>query len=266
MLFLDAVICEPSSMRFTMFGMLWLILHTLALLAEGGVSSGSGEVAAGNGGGNNNNNNGVGGGGAAAGIPQNGAGLPQNGLQPLINPAYQLVPVGGSFFIQPFGNALAPQGPQGPQGPVRQQQQLVPFGPFQQGAGGFFLGPQAVNLIPQSQGGVVQAGAAGVGGAPLYTVLSQHGGPRGPMFLQGQQLQLVPLNPQNPILQSQLQQGPVLRGAVGNVAAGRARARRSVAANRGRMLALARMGATASPTGPAEEESSGMDTEEQMTV
>jgi hypothetical protein len=86
------------------------------------------------------------------------------------------------------------------------------------------------------------------------------------MFLQGQQLQLVPLNPQNQILQSQLQQGPVLRGAVGNVAAGRARARRSVAANRGRMLALARMGATASPTGPAEEESSGMDTEEQMTV
>ena len=239
-----------------MFGMLLLILHTLALLAEGGVSSGSGEVAAGNGGGNNNN--GVGGG---VGAGTNGAGLPQNGLQPIINPALQLVPV----FIQPFGNALAPQAAQGPL-----RQQLVPFGPFQQGAGGYFLGPQgAANLIPQAQGGVVPAGAAGVGGVPLYTLLSQHGGPQGPMFLQGQQLQLVPLNQQNQNLQSQSQQGAaVLRGAAGNAAVvgGRARARRSVAAHPRRMQAMARMGATARPTGPEEEESSGVDTEEQMAV
>ncbi|CAL8332703.1 unnamed protein product [Lota lota] len=235
-----------------MFRMLWLILHALALLAEGGVSSGSGEVAGGNGGGNNNN--GVGG-GVGAGI--NGVGRPQNGLQPLINPAFQLVPVGGSFFIQPFGNTLAPQGP------VQQQQQLVPFGAFQQAAGGFFLGPQgAANLIPQAQGGMGQVGAAGAGagGVPLYTVLSQHGGPQGPMFLQGQQLQLVPLNQQN-----QLQQGAALRGGTGNGPAGQARARRSVAAYPRRMQAMAMMEATARTMVAEEEESSGVDTEEQMT-
>ncbi|KAJ3614325.1 hypothetical protein NHX12_017899 [Muraenolepis orangiensis] len=244
-----------------MFGMLCLILHTaLTLVVEGGVSSGSGEVAGGNGGGNNNKNvvGGGGVGGAGAGIN----GIPQNGLQPL---KFQVVPIGGSFFIQPFGNALPPQVPR-----QQQQQQLVPFGPFQQGAGGFFLGPQgAANLIPQAQGHVIQAGAAGGGGLPLYTVLSQGGpggnvigGRQGPMFFQGQQLQLVPFNQQ---IQNQQQQPGGVLGGGGNGAAGWARVKRSVAAHPRRAQVMAAMEATAAPMGAEEEESSGMDTEEQMT-
>ncbi|CAL8328936.1 unnamed protein product [Merluccius merluccius] len=244
-----------------MSGMLWLILHALALVAEGGVSSGSGEVAGGNGGGNNNN--GVGGGGAA-GI--NGIGIPLNGMQPLNNPTFQVVPVGGSFFIQPFGNALAPPAPLGPV----QQQPLVPFGPFQQGAGGFYLGQQgATNLIPQAQGHMIRAGAGG-GGVPLYAVLSQGGnlmgGPQGQMFLQGQPLQLVPLNQQNQNNQNQQQPGPLLGGGGIAAAAGRARARRSVAAHPRRTQVMAAMGATARTAPAEEEESSGLDSEEQMTI
>ncbi|KAG7507339.1 hypothetical protein JOB18_031229 [Solea senegalensis] len=97
-----------------MFCLLGVILQTLAVVVQGGVSSGSAEALA-NGGVNNN-------GGAVAGKnvnsgPQNR--IPLNG-DPIVA---RLVQLGGSLFIQPVGNQIG-------QAPL---QQLIPIGALQQG-------------------------------------------------------------------------------------------------------------------------------------
>lgn len=212
-----------------MFCILWVVFQTLAVVVEGGVSSGSAEALA-KGGVNNN--------GAAAGNnPNPGA---QNGVslntEPLVA---RLVQLGGSFFIQPVGNQVG-------QAPL---QQLIPIGAVQQ-TGAFLVGQSGganVNL----QGQVVQ----GVRGGPvtLFAVLAQRnagGDPQGALLTPSQVhvFSLAGLNNQ---------QQP---GAAVGPAAGRLRFQRSVAA---------RLRRTQSPVmkvmaAEEEEECSGMETEEEQ--
>lgn len=212
-----------------MFCILWVIFQTLAVVVEGGVSSGSAEALA-KGGVNNN--------GAAAGNNANpGAqnGVPLNG-EPLVA---RLIQLGGSFFMQPVGNQVD-------QGPL---QQLIPIGALQQG--GAFLVGQAGGANVNPQGQVVQA--ARHGPVTLFAVLPQRnagGGPQGALLTPGQ-MQLISVAGLNN------QQQP---GAVGGQAAGRVRFQRSLAA---------RLRRTQSPvmkvmTAEEEEECSGMEEEEKQ--
>ncbi|XP_078022393.1 uncharacterized protein LOC144462474 [Epinephelus lanceolatus] len=207
-----------------MFCLLWLILQTLAVVVEGGVSSGSAEALA-NGGVNNN--------GAAAGNSANkGAqnGVPLNG-EPLVG---RLVQLGGSFFLQPVGNQVG--------------QQLIPIGALQQG--GTFA--------------VVQAGAASVNpqvtqsarGQPvtLFAVVPQGnagGNQQGALLTTGQ-VQLISVAGLN----SQQQQP----GAAGGRAAGRVRFQRSVAARLRRTQSPVMKAVEAEEV----EENSGMEMEMEM--
>lgn len=213
-----------------MFCILWVIFQTLAVVVEGGVSSGSAEALA-NGGVNNN-------GGAAAGNnakPGAQNGVPLNG-EPLMA---HLVQLGGSFFIQPVGNLIG-------QAPL---QQLIPIGALQQG--GAFLVGQTGTASVNPQGQVAQA----VRGGPvtLFAVLSQRnagGDPQGAV-LTPSQLQLIS--------KAGLNDQQHLGAAVGN-AAGRGRFQRSVAA---------RLRRTQSPVmkvkaAEDEEECSGMEMEERQ--
>uniref|UniRef100_A0A667W8A3 Sp1 transcription factor n=1 Tax=Myripristis murdjan TaxID=586833 RepID=A0A667W8A3_9TELE len=159
-----------------MLCILWVIFQTLAFVVEGGVTSASGE-AAGNGGVNNNggttgNNANP---GAQTGVPLNGDAF-----------VAQVVPVGGSFFIQPVGNPIG-------QAPV---QQLIPTAPLQQG-GAFFLGQtRGVNGISQPQGQVTQSTHGGP--VTFFAVLPQGnaiGSPQSPILIPGQ-LRLIPVNGQ----------------------------------------------------------------------
>lgn len=212
-----------------MFCILWVIFQILAVVVEGGVSSGSAEALA-NGGVNNN--------GAAAGNNANpGAqnGVPLNG-EPIVA---QLVQLGGSFFVQPVGKQIG-------QTPV---QQLIPIGGLQPG-GPFLVGHAGgANVNPQGQ--VTQAARGGP--VTLFAVLPQRnggGGPQGAVLTPGQ-VQLISVAGLNN------QQQP---GAAGGRAAGRARFQRSVAA---------RLRRTQSPVmkvmaAEEEEECSGMETEQKQ--
>ncbi|KAL7404562.1 hypothetical protein ABVT39_016402 [Epinephelus coioides] len=169
------------------------ICKTLAVVVEGGVSSGSAEALA-SGGVNNN--------GAAAGNSANtGAqnGVPLNG-EPLVG---RLVQLGGSFFLQPVGNQVG--------------QQLIPIGALQQG-GTFAVVQAGANVNPQ-----VTQGARGQP-VTLFAVVPQGntgGNQQGTLLTPGlvQLISVAGLNSQ--------QQQP---GPAGGRAAGRVRFQRSVAA------------------------------------
>lgn len=98
-----------------MFCILWVIFQSLAVLVEGGLTSASAEALAKAGG---KNNGGAAGNNANAGA-QNG--VPLNG-QAIVA---QLVPLGGSLFLQQAGNQVGQP----------HVQQLIPFGAVQQGVG-----------------------------------------------------------------------------------------------------------------------------------
>lgn len=219
------------SLRSIMFCTLWLLFQTLAVVVEGGATSGSAEALA-NGGVNNN-------GRAAAGNnANNGAqnGVPLNG-EPLLA---QLVQLGGSFFIQPVGNQIG-------QVPL---QQLIPIGAFQ--SAGALLPMQAGGANVNPQGQVAQAARGGP--VTLFAVLSQRnagGDPQGAVMTPGQ-VQLVPRAGLN--YQQQL-------GAAGGNAAGRGRFLRSVAARlRGTQSAARKVMADED-----DEDCSGMEVEEKQT-
>lgn len=120
-----------------MFCMLWVIFQCLALVVEGGVSSGSAEVPL---------NARVNHNGAAAGNNANGA---PNGV-PLIGELLvaHVVQVGGSFFIQPNQPGQAPL------------QQVIPI-----------VAPQSGGVNVNSQGQVIQPAASGP--VTLFAVLTQ---------------------------------------------------------------------------------------------
>lgn len=209
-----------------MFCILWVIFQTLAVVVEGGVSSGSAEALA-NGAVNNN--------GAAAGNNANpGAqnGVPLNG-EPFVA---RLVQLGGSIFIQPVGNQVG-------------QQQLIPIGALQQG--GAFLVGQAGRTSVNPQGQVAQA--ARNGPVTLFAVLPQGnaGGDLQGALLTPSQVQLISLAGLNNQQQA---------GAAGGQAAGRVRFQRSVAARLRRTQSPV-MKAMATEE---EEECSGTETEEKQ--
>uniref|UniRef100_A0A665TJ69 Uncharacterized protein n=1 Tax=Echeneis naucrates TaxID=173247 RepID=A0A665TJ69_ECHNA len=150
----------------TMFSILWVIFQSLAVVVEGGVSSGSVEALANRG--LNNNGGAVAGNNGNAGA-QNG--IPLNG-EPLVA---HVVPLGGPFFIQSVGNQIA-------QAPL---QQLIPVAALQPG-GPLLLG-QAGGTNVNQQDQVAQA----VRGGPvtLFAVLSQRnvgGDPQGAVLTPGQ--------------------------------------------------------------------------------
>ncbi|KAK2918935.1 hypothetical protein Q8A73_003306 [Channa argus] len=216
------------SLKQSMFCILWVIFQILAVVAGGGVSSGSAEALA-NGAVNSN-------GGAAAGNNANPGvqnGLPLNG-EPLVG---RLVQLGGALFIQPVGN---PQG----QPPL---QQLIPIGTLPQG-GALLVGQTGgANVNPQAQ--VAQAARGGQG--TLFALLSQRnagGDPQGAVFTPGQ-VQLISLAGLNNQQQA---------GAAGGTA-GRLRFQRSAAASR---LWMPEQPAIKVMATEEEEEFSGMDVEE----
>ncbi|AWP05560.1 Hypothetical protein SMAX5B_011589 [Scophthalmus maximus] len=186
-----------------MFCALWVLFQTLAVVVQGGVSSGSDEALA-NGAVNNN-------GGAVAGSNANSGahrGVPPNS-EPLVA---RLVQLGGSFFIQPVGNQIG-------QAPL---QQLIPIGALQQGGAFPVVQTGGANVNPQGQ----VAQTAGGGPVTLLAVLSQRnaggnpGGQHGALLTPGQ-VQLI----STAGLNNQPQPG-----AAGGNAAGRVRFQRSVAA------------------------------------
>lgn len=171
---------------------LWVIFQILAVVVEGGVSSGSAEALASGG---VNNNGGAAGNNANAGA-QNG--LPLNG-EPLV---VRLVQLGGSFFLQPIGNQAGQ--------PLLQQ--LIPIGALQQ-PGAFLLGQTG-----GAQGALTQGG-------PVFAVLPQRVAgvnPQGALLTPGQ-VHLISLAG----LSSPQQAGIA---ATGGQAAARLRFQRSVAA------------------------------------
>lgn len=214
-----------------MFCILLVIFQTMAVVVEGGVSSGSAETLAKAQAKNN---------GAAAGNnPNPGA---QNGVQQNTEPlVVRLIQLGGSFFAQPIGNQVG----------QATLQQLIPVGGVQQ-TGLFLLGQSGganVNLQRQL--------AQGAGSEPLtlFAVLPQRnagGDPQGAL-LTPSQVHLFSL--------ARLKNQQQLGAAVGPVA-GRLRFQRSAAA---------RLRRTQSPVMKVmaaeeeEEECSGMETEEDRT-
>ncbi|MEQ2228012.1 hypothetical protein ILYODFUR_004313 [Ilyodon furcidens] len=215
-----------------MFCMLWVIFSTLAVVVQGGVSSGSAEALL-KGGAKNN------GGGAAATGNVGNAGA-QNGV-PLAGEAImaRLVQLGGSLFIQPVANPGQP--------PL---QQLIPISALQQG-GTFLLGQGG-----GANGNLQMAQQAGSGPVMLYALAPQNNagiGPDLPMQIPGQ-VQLFSVAGPN----TQQQQLGVAAG--GAQARGRLRFQRSVAARLRRMQSPL-MKAEADEE---EEEISGMDTEEKQ--
>lgn len=212
-----------------MFCILLVIFQTLAVVVEGGVSSGSAEALA-NGGVNNN--------GAAAGNNANAGGqtgVPLNG-EPLVA---RLVQLGGSLFVQPVANQVGQALPP----------QLIPIGALQQG-GAFLVGQAGgANVNPQVQ---VAQGARG-GPVTLFAVLPQRNAgadPQGALLTPGQ-VQLIS------VAGLSNQQQPV---AAGGRAAGRLRFLRSVAAR----LRRTQSAVMKAPATEGEEECSGMEVEEKQ--
>lgn len=211
--------------------MLWVIFPTLAVVVQGGVSSGSAEALL--------KNNG--GGAAAAGNVAN-PGV-QNGV-PLAGEAImaRLVQLGGSLFIQPVGNPGQP--------PL---QQLIPISAVQQG--GTFLVGQGGG----ANGNLQIAQQAGSVPVMLFPVAPQNNagtGPQPPMQIPGQVQLFSVAGPSN----QQQQQLGVAAGGGGAQARGRLRFLRSVAARlRGTQPPI-----TKADVDEEEEECSGMDTEEKQ--
>lgn len=181
-----------------MFCVLCVILQILAVVVEGGVSSGSAEAHA-NGGVNNN-------GAAAAGnnnvTPGTQNGVPLNG-EPLLA---RLIQIGGSLFIQPVGNQVGQAA----------LPQLIPIGGLPQ-AGAFLVG--------QTSGANVNAQGQAAQGA-LFALLPQRNAavePQAALLTPGQ-LHLIPVAGLN---QHQQQQQA---GMGGGQAGGRLRFQRSAAA------------------------------------
>ncbi|XP_077965172.1 uncharacterized protein LOC144411602 [Gasterosteus aculeatus] len=212
-----------------MFCILWLIFQALAVVVEGGVSSGSGETLTVGG----VNLNGAAGGNNGNPATQNG--VPING-EPLVA---HLVQLGGSFFIQPVGN---PAG----QAPLHR---LIPVGALQQG--GTFLAGQAGTANVNPQGQLTPGG----GPVTVFAVLPQGNAganPQGSPLAPGQ-VHLIPLTGLN--VQQQL-------GGAGGRAAGRLRFQRSVAARLGRTRPPATKAMAAEEEEEEEEEEgSGMEME-----
>ncbi len=207
-----------------MFCILLVVFQTLAVVVEGGVSSGSAEALA-NGGVNNN--------GAAAGNNANPGvqtGVPLNG-EPLVA---RLVQLGGSLFIQPIGNQVGQALPA----------KLIPVG-----GGAFLVGRGGgANVNPQVQV------AQGAGGGPvtLFAVVPQGnagGDPQGALLTPGS-VQLISVAGLNN------QQKP---GAAGGRAASRLRFLRSVAARLRTQSPVMKV-----PETKDEEECSGMEVEEKQ--
>lgn len=216
------------SLRKNMLCILWLLLQALAVVVEGGESSGSAEALIN--GALKNKAGAAAGNGAAAGT-QNGAPLP--GALP------NLVQLGGTFLLQPVGNPVG-------QAPL---QQLTPITALQQGGTLFMVQAGGANANLQGQG------AQQAGGAPitLLAVLPQSnaGGNPQPVMLAPGQVQLIPMAGLN-------NQQQLVGAGGGGTPAGRLRFQRSVAA---------RLRRTESPVkkvtaADEEEECSGMDTEE----
>lgn len=217
------------SQKQTMYCILWVIFQTLALVVEGGVSSGSAEALL---------KGGAGGAAGAAGNVANGGA--QNGV-PLAGGAVmaRLVQLGGSLFIQPVGNPVG-------QAPA---QQLIPITALQQG-GTFLLG-QAGGAVGNLQGQMAQQAA---GGPVMVLGVVPQNNPRvdpQPALLAPGQVQLIPVAGPN----NQPQLG--VAGGIGN-ARGILRFQRSVAAR----LRRTQPPVTTAAASQEEEECSGMDTEE----
>lgn len=218
-----------------MYCILWVIFQALALVVEGGVSSGSAEALL-KGGAKNN-----GGGGGAAGAAGNVANAGALNGVPLAGGAVvaRLVQLGGSLFIQPMGNPVG-------QAPA---QQLIPLSALQQG-GTFLLG-QTGGAVGNLQGQMAQQ--AGGGQVMLLGVMPQNnaGAAPQPAMLTPGQVQLIPVaGPNN-------QQHLGVAGGAGN-AGGILRFQRTVAARLRRMQSQPTKAAAAQE----EEECSGIDTEE----
>lgn len=212
-----------------MFFLVFVLFQTLAAVVEGGVSSGSAEALA-NGGGNNV-------GGAAGNNANTGAqnGVPVNG-EPLLA---QIVPLGGSLFIQPAGNQIG-------QAPL---QQLIPIGALQQGGAFLVAQPGGGNVNTQRQVGQPPQG----GPITLLAVLPHRpagADPQGAALTPGQ-VQLISVAGLNN------QQQP---GVAGN-SAGRLRFQRSVAARLRRTRAPAKKMSAPEEEEEEEEEFSGMEME-----
>lgn len=224
--------CSPAdllSQKRIMHCILWVIFQTMALVVEGGVSSGSAEALL---------KGGAGGAAGAAGNVANGGA--QNGV-PLEGGAVvaRLVQLGGSLFIQPVGNPVG-------QAPA---QHLIPITALQQG-GTFLLG-QAGGAMGNLQGQMAQQ--AGGGSVMVLGVVPQNNArvnPQPAMLAPGQ-VQLIPVAGPN----NQQQLG--VAGGIGN-ARGLLRFQRSVAAR----LRRTQPPVTTTVASQEEEECSGTDTEE----
>lgn len=210
-----------------MFCILWVIFQTMAVVVEGGVSSGSAEALAKA----QVKNNGA----AAGNSPNPGA---QNGVQQNTEPlVVRLIQLGGSFFAQPIGNQVG----------QATLQQLIPVGGIQQT--GLFLVGQSGGANVNLQGQLAQ-------GEPLtlFAVLPQRnagGDPQGAL-LTPSQVHLFSL--------ARLKNQQQLGAAVGPVV-GRLRFQRSAAARLRRTQSPVMKVMAAEE----EEECSGMETEEDRT-